>query len=89
MVAITRYPASKKLRCSRGNTRRDDHTFGLFIVEKKAEVSSWSVRSTHRTVRAAEDRAWDLLTREGGEVRVRQGSRIVAQGAGYAPSGAP
>jgi hypothetical protein len=26
-----------------------------------------------------------LLTREGGEVRVRQGRRIVAKGAAYAP----
>ena len=80
MVAIT--PASNRLRRARGNTRRDDHAFGLFVIEKKTEDGRWSARSTRRTVRAAENCAWDLLTREGGEVRVRQGRRVVAKGAG-------
>ena len=83
VVAIT--PASTRLRRSRGKPRRDDHIVGLFVVEMKAEDGHWFARGTHRTVCAAQNRAWGLLTREGGEVRVRQGTRVVATGVGYAP----
>jgi hypothetical protein len=83
VVAIT--PASNRLRRTRGNTRRDDHVVGLFVIETKADDGRWSARSTRRTVRAAQDCAWDLLTREGGEVRVRQGRRVVAKGLGVEP----
>jgi len=80
VVAIT--PASNRLRRSRKNARRDDHAFGLFVVATKSEDGRWSARSTRCSARAAQDYAWDLLTRDGGEVRVRQGRRIVAKGAG-------
>lgn len=76
---------SSSVRRARGKPRRDDHIFGIFVVETKPGSGRWFARSTHCTVRAAEDYAWKLLTREGGEVRVRQGRRIVATGAGYAP----
>jgi hypothetical protein len=78
VVGIT--PASNRLRRPRQRARRDDHAFGLFVIEKKAEEGHWSAVSSRRTVRAALDCAWDVLTREGGEVRVRQGRRIVADG---------
>lgn len=76
--------APDRRRGARGNARRDDHAFGLFVIEKKTEDGRWTARSTLRTVRAARDYAWDLLTREGGEVRVRQGQRLVASGVSYA-----
>ena len=81
--------ASNRLRRDRGKPRRDDHASGLFVIETKDEEGRWSARSTHRTVRAAEASAWALLTRVGGEVRVRQGSRIVANGTGYTSDGTP
>lgn len=83
MVAIT--PASNKLRRARKKARRNDHAFGLFLIETKTEDGHWSARSTRSTVHAAEDCAWDLLTRESGEVRVRQGRRVIAKGAGEGP----
>lgn len=78
VVAIT--PASNRLRRARGNTRRDDHAFGLFVVETKTKDGRWTARSTRRTARSAQDCAWDLLTREGGEVRIRRGRSVVARG---------
>jgi len=45
----------------------------------------WSTHATRTTLEAAEDLAWSLLTRHGGEWRVRHGDRTVAQGAGYRP----
>ena len=78
--------AANRLRRTRRKARRDDHALGLFVIEKKAEDGRWCVISTRRTVRAAQDYAWDLLTREGVEVRVRQGRRIVAKGASCGPS---
>lgn len=85
VVAIT--AVSNKLRRTRGNTRRDDHTFGLFVIEKKADDGRWSACSTRRTARAALDCAWDLLTREDGEVRIRKGLHVVASGMGRAALG--
>lgn len=85
VVAIA--PASNRLRRTRLKRRRDAHTFGLFVIEKRSEDGRWPARSTRRTVRAAQDCAWDLLTREGGEVRVRQGQHIVAEGVSFRPSG--
>jgi hypothetical protein len=84
VAAIT--PTSNRLRRPRKDTRRDDHAFGLFLIEKKTEEGHWSVRSTRRTVRAAQDCAWDVLTCEGGEVRVRQGRHIIAEGSARTPT---
>ena len=67
-------------RRPRKSARRDDHAVGLFVIEKKADDGRWAASSTRRTVRAAQDCAWDLLTREGCEVRIRQGRRIIAKG---------
>lgn len=60
--------------------RRDNHAFGLFVVETKAQGGRWSIRSSRCDARSAQDYAWKILTREGGAVRVRQGNRIVAEG---------
>ena len=60
--------------------RRDDHAFGLFVVETRTEGERWSIRSSRRDARSANDYAWEILTREGGAVRVRQGDRIVSEG---------
>jgi hypothetical protein len=69
--------------------RRDDHAVGLFVIEKKADNGRWCVLSTRRTVWAAQNYAWEVLTREGGEVRVRQDARVVAKGAGCEASDVP
>jgi hypothetical protein len=45
----------------------------------------WITLETRSTLEAAEDRAWEFLTRHGGEWRVRHGSRTIARGAGYRP----
>ena len=45
----------------------------------------WHTHDTRETLQAAEDLAWSLLTRHGGEWRVRHGSRTIARGAGYRP----
>ena len=60
------------------------HETGLFVVERR-EGRRWVARTTRQTLRGAQDCAWDLLTKEGGEVRVRQGRSIVARGAGVEP----
>lgn len=62
---------------------RDSHEVGLFVVEQKSEDGRWNARDSISTLKGAQERAWDLLTREGGEVRVRQGGEIVALGATY------
>lgn len=64
----------------RRRARRDDHTVGLFVIETIDEAGHWCVRSSCETDRAAFDYAWEVLSRVGGEVRVRQGVRIVAEG---------
>jgi len=46
---------------------------------------SWCTHDTRTTLEAAEDLAWSLLTRHGGEWRVRHGNRTIARGAGYRP----
>lgn len=45
----------------------------------------WRTHATRATLEAAEDLAWSLLTRHGGDWRVRHGSRTIASGAGYRP----
>lgn len=49
------------------------------------EGRGWSTHATRATLKAAEDLAWSLLTRHGGDWRVRQGDRTIASGAGYRP----
>lgn len=43
----------------------------------------WSTQGTRPTLEAAEDLAWSLLTRHGGEWRVCQGDRTIGRGSGY------
>ena len=45
----------------------------------------WRTHGTRTTIEAAEDLAWTLLTRHGGQWRVRHGSQIIAKGSGYRP----
>lgn len=45
----------------------------------------WCTHATRPTLEAAEDLVWSLLTRHGGQWRVRQGSRTIGRGAGYRP----
>lgn len=78
VVAIN--AASNRSSRSRRQLRRDEHAVGLFVVETKVGDGCWLSRSTRKTARAAQACAWDILTREGGEVRVRQGRDIVAEG---------
>lgn len=49
------------------------------------EDRSWRTYDTRTTLEAAEDLAWSLLTRHGGDWRVRHGSRVIARGTGYRP----
>lgn len=78
MVAIN--AASNRSSRSRRQGRRDEHAVGLFVIETKVGDGYWHSHSTRKTARAAQACAWDILTREGGEVRVRQGRAIVAEG---------
>ncbi len=73
-------PAFNGLHRAPRRARRDAHGVGLFVVEKKGEDGRWSASSTRRTARGAQDSAWRLLAREGGEVRVRHGRLVVAEG---------
>lgn len=43
----------------------------------------WTTHATRPTLGAAEEVAWSLLTRHGGDWRVRHGTRTVAKGSGY------
>lgn len=43
----------------------------------------WNTHATRATLETAEDLAWSLLTRHGGQWRVRHGDRTIASGAGY------
>jgi hypothetical protein len=45
----------------------------------------WRTLETRTTLETAEDLAWSLLTRHGGEWRVRHGSQTIGHGAGYRP----
>jgi hypothetical protein len=45
----------------------------------------WVTHDTRPTLDGAEDLAWALLTRHGGEWRVRLGDRTIASGSGYRP----
>jgi hypothetical protein len=45
----------------------------------------WETHATRTTLEAAEDLAWSLLTRHGGDWRVLYGARTIASGAGYRP----
>ena len=49
------------------------------------EDRGWSTHATRETLEGAEDLAWSLLTRHGGEWRVRHGDRTIARGSGYRP----
>jgi hypothetical protein len=74
-------------RAGRPRRRRSDvHGEGLFVVEAK-RGRRWTARSTLRSERTALNSARELLTREGGEVRVRQGRRMVAEGVACDPNG--
>jgi hypothetical protein len=64
----------------RVSTRRDPHAIGLFVIETKNSRGRWTARSTRCSVETASDFAWELLAKEGGEVRVRRGRYIVAEG---------
>lgn len=46
---------------------------------------AWRTQATRGSLKAAEDLAWLLLTRHGGQWRVRQGDRTIARGSGYRP----
>ena len=56
----------------------------LFEIQSLGD-RGWHTHDTRTTLEAAEDLAWSLLTRHGGEWRVRYGSRTFARGAGYRP----
>ncbi len=56
-----------------------------FEIQSLDSDKRWSVHATRSTLEAAEDLAWALLTKHGGDWRVRHGSRTVARGAGYRP----
>ena len=61
---------------------------GLVPFEVQAfddAARGWHTHDTRRTLEAAEDLAWSLLTRHGGEWRVRHGSQTIARGVGYRP----
>lgn len=45
----------------------------------------WRTHATRTTLETAEDLAWSLLTRHGGEWRVCHGGRTIARGTGYRP----
>jgi hypothetical protein len=47
----------------------------------------WETHAARSTLEAAEDLAWSLLTRHGGDWRVRRGERTIARGTGYRPGG--
>lgn len=75
MLAPDRAGKSKRRR-----GRRDAHGEGIFVVEVKRGDGRWAVRNTRRTERAALDCAWELLSREGAEVRVCLGELVIAEG---------
>jgi hypothetical protein len=62
-----------------------------YAVQSRSRESSssgtyrWETHATRTTLEAAEDLAWSLLTRHGGDWRVRYGERTIASGAGYRP----
>jgi len=47
------------------------------------DSSGWGTNATRQTIEEAEELAWSLLTRHGGQWRVRQGNRTIASGSGY------
>jgi hypothetical protein len=56
-----------------------------FEVQSHYPDHSWRRIAEYPTLETAEDAAWSLLTRHGGDWRVRHGSRTIARGAGYRP----
>lgn len=61
---------------------------GLVLFEVQALhplPGGWNTHDTRATLEAAEDLAWSLLTRHGGQWRVRHGDQTVASGVGYRP----
>ncbi len=59
---------------------------GLVPFEiQKRETHDWQTQGTRETLEAAEDLTWSLLTRHGGEWRVRQGDQTIGRGSGYRP----
>jgi hypothetical protein len=55
----------------------------LFVIETRGRDGHWLACSTRASERAALDCAWALLSRAGGDVRVRLGARVVAEGHRY------
>lgn len=58
---------------------------GLVPFEIQSFDRQWHTHDTRHTLEAAEDLAWSLLTRHGGDWRVRHGSQVIARGSGYRP----
>lgn len=56
-----------------------------FEIQSRDDDYSWRTHATSRTLEAAEDLAWSLLTRHGGDWRVLHGSRVIGRGFGYRP----
>ena len=53
--------------------------------DRGSKIHRWETHATRQTLEAAEDVAWSLLTRHGGDWRVRYGNRTIGSGAGYRP----
>ena len=55
------------------------------VQSRDRDDNSWNTHAQRSSLEDAEDLAWSLLTRHGGDWRVRQGERTVAKGFGYRP----
>ena len=56
-----------------------------FEVQSRYPHHSWRRIAERTTLEAAEDEAWLLLTRHGGDWRVCRGGQVLARGSGYRP----
>jgi hypothetical protein len=57
----------------------------MFEIQSFERPRGWRTHGTRPTLEAAEDLAWSLLTRHGGDWRVQHGSQTIGRGAGYRP----
>lgn len=55
------------------------------VQERERGGNRWATHAARHTLEAAEDLAWTLLTRHGGDWRVILGDRTLGRGFGYRP----
>ena len=79
---LRRPDAARLLASILGST---PNKLGLVPFEIQSFDKGWHTHGTRMALDLAEDLAWSLLTRHGGEWRVLHGNRVIGRGVGYRP----